>query len=114
MPGIDRVIGGPTVVSGPGKFTALKQQIAGAVITDNEDDVTLQVFSLGSQLPKVDATQPILGDLEFDCWFPLAFAHIVVTDGRVRLRGPLKRIKTLSARLASSRLVSSMDLPEVC
>ena len=91
---IDRVVGGPAVVGCPRQFAALKQQITGAVIADDEDDVALQVFFLGGQLSQVDAAQPIVGNLEFHGGFPLAFAQVVFTDGRVRLRGAFQRVKS--------------------
>ena len=109
--GINRVVGGPAVVGGPGQVAALKQQIAGAVIADDEDDVALQVFFLGGQFPQVDAAQPILGDLEFHGGLPLAFAHIVFANRRFRLWGALYRIKRLNESSAVSVVVAgSIDL----
>jgi len=108
---INRVVGGPPIVGGPRQFAALKQQITGAVIADDEDDVALQVFFLGGQLSQVDAAQPIVGNLEFHGGLPLAFAQVVFTDGRVGLRDAIERIKTFhQPRPVSVVVAGSIDL----
>ena len=83
---INREIGWPAVVSRPGQVTALKEQIAGAIIADDENNVALNSAGLFRQFPQLDAAQPIFGNLKFYRGLPIAFAQVVFTDGRVRLR----------------------------
>ena len=73
----------------------MEQQVAGTVIANDEDDVALQVFYLGGQLPEVDTAQPIVGDLEFYSGLPLTFAQVVFADGRGRLRDSMEQVKSL-------------------
>ena len=69
------LVGRPTVVGQPGQIAALEKQIAGAVITHNENDVALHAAVLRGELAEIDTAQPILGNLKFHGWFPLAFAQ---------------------------------------
>ena len=93
MPCVNRVISGPAVVGGPGQVAALKEQIAGAVVAYDEDDVTLDPGLLCCQLPQVDAAQPILGDFNLDRRLPIAFADIVFTHRRIGLDFAFERLK---------------------
>lgn len=67
-------INGPAVVGTPCQLTALKEQVAGAVVANNKDDVALQPAGRGCQLAEINATEPVFGYVEFNGWIPLAFA----------------------------------------
>ena len=52
MHGVNREISWPAVVGRPGQVAALKQQITGAIIADNEDDVALYPLVSSVSFPR--------------------------------------------------------------
>ena len=82
---VNGIVGRPAVVSGPGQITALKEQVAGAVITHDEDDVALNAFLFRGELAEIDTAEPILRNLKFDGRLPVALAEIVFADRRIWL-----------------------------
>ena len=94
MPGINREIGGPTIVGGPGQVAALKQQIAGSVITHDEDDVALCSRIFSCQFPQIYAAQPIVGNGKFNRGFPVTFVNVILANWWYLLRGAFERVKT--------------------
>src|SRR5207302_8013731 len=54
----------PPVICRPGRVAALEEEITGAVVAHDEDDVTLQAFLLGCQFSEVNSTWPIMRDRE--------------------------------------------------
>ena len=109
MIGINRVVSGPTIVGAPRQFAALKQEIAGAVIAHDEDDVALNVLLLRSQLSQVDAAQPILGDLEFHGRIPIAVPHIVFAHRRVYLSLALEGVETFHQPRTITVVITSTE-----
>jgi hypothetical protein len=93
MRGVDGIVGRPAVVGRPGQITALEEKIAGTIISNDEDDVALNVFLLGGELTEVNPAEPILRNLNLDRRLPIAFADIVFTHRRIGLDFAFERLK---------------------
>ena len=99
----------PTVVGLPGHVAALEEQIAGAIIAHDEDDVALHAALLGSEFAQIDAAQPIVWNLKFYGRFPLAFAQTVFAYQRIGLGFARQRIETLHETTAGSAVVTRAE-----
>ena len=82
----------------------MEQQIAGAVIADNEDDVTLDSSLLCCQFPKVNTAQPIFRDSNSTDGSHWHSRHIVFTNRRIRLCNAFEPNQIVSFSRAPSPL----------
>src|SRR5205807_8462521 len=75
----------PAIVCRPRRVTALEEEVAFPVVTDNEDNVALKILVCSCQLAEVDATWPILWYGQANTRLPLAFAQALGSNGGVGL-----------------------------
>src|SRR5262249_55407546 len=87
---VQRPIIRPAVVGRPGRVAALEEKVAGPVVADDEDQVTLQFLLFGGQLAEVDATGPVCGGEVLRHRPPAALAQALGAPGRVSLAWALK------------------------
>ena len=108
--GVDRVVVRPAVVRLPGVVAALEEDVGGAVVADDEDDVALPVrcstlSGIRGEPAEIDAAGPVGGNLQFRRGLPAAFAQ-----RRVRSAGPaassLKRAEGRHETRAASAIIA--------
>ena len=112
--GVNRILVRPLVVGLPGVIAALKQNIGGAIVADNEDDVTLPI-TMSARVRKrrqptdVNAARPVTGNVERDATFPFALAQSFRTVLGRRLSRSRQRPNGFSSALRRGRRSSRCE-----
>src|SRR4029077_19372662 len=71
---IQRELVRPTVIRLPRDVRTLKNDIGRTIISDDENDITLQPLAQRSEFPKVNTAQPVLRNLKGRTRLPFATA----------------------------------------
>ena len=83
---VQRVLRWPSIVRLPRVITALEYEIRSSIVSDDEDNVTLQSFYFFCQLGDIDAAHPVAGDLVTMRRFPPAIHKPAISRLRRGLR----------------------------